>query len=195
MRKYEEEHYRLEKIREDIYPWVKGELIDYQVINGKEISDKDTPLITFAGDLHIILVIHRGNDTYEIIRDKMLPVDCDIEELYHIACANLARDVKFVISQTLYGGFGIVADGYHEASSLCFQQIWTMCADKLNDDLLIIAPAKDTVVFLPVKDKEKLPYMKEYAKQAYERNRDKISLQIFRFSRKRKELTVYEETD
>lgn len=35
--------------------------------------------------------------------------------------------------------------------------------------------------------------MKEYAKQAYERNTDKISLQIFRFSRKRKELTVYEE--
>ena len=101
--------------------------------------------------------------------------------------------MKFVISQTLYGGFGIVADGYHEASSLCFKQIWTMCADKLNDDLLIIAPAKDTVVFLPMKDKEKLPYMKEYAKQAYERNTDKISLQIFRFSRKRKELTVYEE--
>lgn len=112
------------------------------MINGKEISEKDTPLIAFAGDLHIVLVINRGNDTYEIIRDKMLPADCDIEELYRIACANLVRDVKFVVSQTLYGGFGIVADGYHEASSLCFQHIWTMSADKLKDDLLIIAPAR-----------------------------------------------------
>lgn len=193
MRKYEEEKYRLDKIREKIYPWIKGELIDYQVINGKEISEQDTPLITFLGDLHVVLVINRGNDTYEIIRDNMLPPNCDIEELYHIACANLARDVKFVISQTLYGGFGILADGYHEASSLCFQQIWKMCAEKLEDDLLIMVPAKDTVVFLPLRDKEKLSYMKEYAKQAYERNRDKISLQIFRFSQTRKELTVYEE--
>lgn len=195
MRKYEEEHYQLDKIKDKIYPWVKGELIDYQVINGKEISSKDTPLITFAGDLHIVLVINRGNDTYEIIRDKMLPEDCNIEELYHIACANLVRDVKFVVSQTLYGGFGIVADGVHEASALCFQQIWTMCVEKLKDDLLIIAPSKDTVVFLPAREKEKLSYMKEYARQAYERNKDKISLQIFRFVRKRKELTVYEETD
>ncbi|WP_461811923.1 hypothetical protein [Faecalimonas sp.] len=193
MRKYEEEKYRLDKIREKIYPWVKGELVDYQVINGKDISAQDTPLITFVGNLHIVLVINRGNDTYEIIRDKMLPPDCDIEELYHTACANLVRDVEFVVSQTLYGGFGIVADGYHEASSLCFQQIWKMCAEKLKDDLLIMAPAKDTVVFLPLGQKEKLPYMKEYAKQAYERNRDKIGLQIFRFSRTRKELTVYEE--
>ena len=195
MRKYEEEHYRLDKIKDKIYPWVKGELIDCQVINGKEISAKDTPLITFVGDLHIVLVINRGNDTYGKIRDKMLPDDCNIEELYHIACANLVRDVKFVISQTLYGGFGIVADGFHEASALCFRQIWTMCAEKLKDDLLIIAPAKDTVVFLPMKEKEKLSYMKEYARQAYERNKDKISLQIFRFVRKRKELTVYGETD
>lgn len=193
MRKYEEDKYRLDTIREKIYPWVKGELIDYQIINGKDISAQDTPLIKFVGDLHIILVINRGNDTYEIIRDKMLPPDCDIEELYHIACANLVRDVKFVISQTLYGGFGIVADGYHEASSLCFQQIWKMCAEKLEDDLLIMTPTKDMVLFLPLKDKEKLPYMKEYAKQAYERNRDKISLQILKFLRVRKELTVYEE--
>ena len=46
-----------------------------------------------------------------------------------------------------------------------------------------------------MKEKEKLSYMKEYARQAYERNKDKISLQIFRFVRKRKELTVYGETD
>lgn len=32
MRKYEEEHYRLDKIKDNIYPWVKGELIDYKVI-------------------------------------------------------------------------------------------------------------------------------------------------------------------
>ena len=193
MKKCEEEKYLLKNIEDKIYPWIKESLIDHHALNGKNISPSDTPIISFVGDLMIILVIHRGNDVYEILKDNMLPEGCNIEELYHKACQNLARDVKFVISQTLYGGYGIIADGYHEASALCFKHIWQMCCDKLKDDLIIIAPSKDTVVFLPAKQKEKLPYMIEYANQAYERNQDKISVKPLLFSRKRKELTVYEE--
>ena len=37
------------------------------------------------------------------------------------ACENLARDVEFVIGNTWYGAFGIIADGLHEASSLMLQ--------------------------------------------------------------------------
>ena len=122
MKKCEEEKYLLENIEDKIYPWVKESLIDHHVLNGKNISPADTPLISFVGDLMIVLVIHRGNDSYEILKDNMLPEGCNIEELYHKACQNLARDVKFVISQTLYGGYGIIADGYHEASSLCFKK-------------------------------------------------------------------------
>lgn len=179
----------------NIYPWVKETLTDVQVINGKHISEEDTPMIAFVGDLKIVFVRHNGNDEYEIVKDDMLPADCDIEALYHTACENLVRDVKFVISQTLYGGFGIIADGYHEASSLCFQYIWQMCADKLQDDLIIMAPAKDTVVFLPMKEKDKLPQMLLYAGQAYERNQDKISMKPLLYLRERKELTTYEETN
>ena len=193
MKKYEEEKYRLQNIEDKIYPWVKGDLTDHMALNGKNISMEDTPVISFVGDLKIIFVINRGNDVYEILKDKMLPEDCRIEELYYKACQNLARDVEFVISQTLYGGFGIIADGHHEASSLCFKHIWQMCTEKLNDDLIIIAPAKDTVVFIPAKDKERLSHMKEYAQQAYERNQDKISITPLLFSKERKELTVYEE--
>lgn len=195
MRKYEEEHYLLDNIKDKIYPWIKEELVDHQVLNGKNISIKDTPVISFIGDLKIVFVIHRDNDTYEIIKDNMLPPECDVESLYHIACENLVRDVKFVISQTLYGGFGIIADGYHEASALCFQYIWQMCADKLEDDLIIMVPAKDTVLFLPAGNKEKLPQMYEYAKEAYKRNLDKISVKPLVYLRERKELTVYEETN
>ena len=135
MRKYEEERYLFENIRHKIYPWVKETLVDYQALNGKYISPKDTPIVSFVGDLMIIFVIERGEDTYEIIKDNMLPPDLAIEELYQIACENLARDVKFVISNTMYGGFGILADGHHEASSLCFKHIWSMCVDKLQEDI------------------------------------------------------------
>lgn len=193
MKKYEEEHYLLENIREHIYPWVKESLVDHQALNGKYISEKDTPLISFVGDLMVILVIDRGDDAYEIVKDNMLPPDCDIEQLYYTACENLARDIKFVISHTLYGGFGILADGHHEASSLCLQYIWNMCAEKLNDDIVIMAPAKDMVLFAPAGSQNLIDGMKLYGEEAFERNKDKVSRQLLIFRREGKELAVYEE--
>ena len=102
-------HYLYENIKDKIYPWVKESLVDHKALNGKYISDKDTPIVSFAGDLMVIFVIERDKDTYEILKDNMLPPDTDMELLYHTACENLARNVKFVIGHTLYGGFSIIA--------------------------------------------------------------------------------------
>lgn len=183
MKKYEEEHYLFENIKNHIYPWIKESLTDHKALNGKFISEKDTPIVSFVGDLMIVFVIERGEDTYEILKDNMLPPDADIEEIYQTACENLAKNVKFVISNTLYGGFGIIADGHHEASSLCFKQIWSMCADKLEDDLVIMVPAKDMVLFVPAGNQEQLEAMVAYGTEAYERNLDKISKKLLRFTR------------
>ena len=143
MKKYEEEHYLYDNIKEQIYPWVSSTLSLPETLNGKNISEKDTPLIEFVGALKILFVIKRGEETYEVIKDNMLPPECDIPALYHQACENLVRDVEFVIGNTMYGAFSILADGKHEASSLCFQHIWNVCAEKLQDDLLIMAPRTD----------------------------------------------------
>lgn len=192
MKKYEEEHYLFENIKNHIYPWIKESLTDHKALNGKFISEKDTPIVSFVGDLMIVFVIERGEDTYEILKDNMLPPDADIEEIYQTACENLAKNVKFVISNTLYGGFGIIADGHHEASSLCFKQIWSMCADKLEDDLVIMVPAKDMVLFVPAGNQEQLEAMVAYGTEAYERNLDKISKKLLRFTREGKELITNE---
>lgn len=192
MKKYEEEHYLFENIKEHIYPWVKESLVDHAALNGKFISHTDTPIVSFVGELMIIFVIERGEDTYEIIKDNMLPPDCDIEALYHKACENLARDVEFVISHTWYGGFGIVADGHHEASALCFKHIWNLCAEKLDDDIVIMAPAKDTILFVPASQEETLKEMTAYGEEAYKRNLDKISTQLFLYTKEGKELLTYD---
>ena len=192
MRKYEEERYLFENIKHKIYPWVKETLVDYQALNGKYISPNDTPIISFVGDLMIIFVIERGEDTYEIIKDNMLPPGINIEELYQTACENLAKNVKFVISNTMYGGFGILADGHHEASSLCFKHIWSMCVDKLQEDIIIMAPAKAMVLFVPAGNQKLLDDMYAYGLEAYNRNKDKISTKLLRFTKREKELVVYE---
>ena len=183
MKKYEEEHYKFEKIKDCIYPWVKGELRDSKALNGKNISEKDTPVIAFVGDLKIIFAIKRSEDSYEILKDNMLPPEVEIEELYHTACENLVCDVEFVIGNTWYGGFGIIADGIHEASALCFKHIWQVCVDKLKDDLLIAVPSKETVLFVPASNEEAAKKLKEDVENGYHAGTDAISKSLFRFSK------------
>lgn len=194
MRKYEEEQYLFENMKESIYPWITQSLTEPLALNGKNISTKDTPLIPFVGDLMILFVIKRGEEAYEIIKDNMLPPDCDIEALYQLACENLVRDVEFVIGNTMYGAFAILADGYHEASSLCFKHIWNVCAEKLKDDLMIMVPAKDTVLFAPASQEEAVAKMKLHAEQSYAADRNRISSNLFIFTKDGKELLAYDET-
>ena len=175
MKKYEEEKYRLENIKEHIYPWVKAELSDTQALNGKHFSEKDAPVIGFLGDLNVVFAIKRDEDVYEILKDNMLPPECDVIELYHKACENLNRDVEFVVANTWYGGYGIVADGHHEASAVCYKHIWQVCADKLKDDLVIMIPRKDTVLFAPAGNQEVVDKMIAHGEQAYEQGENKIS--------------------
>ena len=193
MKKYEEEKYRMENIEDKIYPWVKEELRDSHALNGKNISERDTPLISFVGDLTVLLVIQRGEDAYEIIKDNMLPPDCDIERLYYKACENLARDVEFIFGHTWYGGYAVLADGHHEASSLCLRHIWDVCVQKLDDDLVIMAPSKDMVLFVPAGDEEKLARMIEFGREAYERSQDRVSRSLMVFTKEGKELLAYDE--
>ncbi len=193
MRKYEEKKYLFENIKDRIYPWVKEELRDSKAQNGKNISEKDTPIVSFINGLSIIFVIKRDEDVYEVLKDNMLPPGCDVEALYYKACENLARDVEFVFANTWYGGFAVLADGWHEGSSLCLKHIWQVCVDKLKDDLIIAAPTRETVLFAPASQEKVVERMVSHAEQAYDQAKDKVSRKRMLFSKDRKELTAYED--
>ena len=185
-------HYKWETIEDQVYPWIKNELTDTQALNGKHFSEKDAPVVVFLGELKIIFVIKRNADVFEVLKDSMLPPGCDIEDVYSKACENLVRDVEFVIGNTWYGAFAVLADGHHEASALCLKHIWQVCVDKLKDDLIIIAPAKDTVLFAPAGQPEVVKKMEDHAKMAYDQSEDQISLEKLRFLADRRELVIYE---
>lgn len=191
MKKYEEKHYRYENIKERIYPWIKEEFKDSHALNGKRLS-KETVAISFLGDLKIVFAIKRGEDSYEILQDNMIAPEMEIEQLYRAACENLVRDVEFVIGNTWYGAYGIIADGIHEASALCFKHIWDVCVEKLKDDLVIMVPSKDTILFAPAAQEKVVKEMIDHGKKAYEAATDHISEQVFIFSQSGKELSLYE---
>lgn len=191
MKKYEEERYRYEKIRDRIYPWIKNELTDSHALNGKRMR-KNTAAIAFVGELKVVFAIKRDGDSYEIVTDSMLPPDIDMEAVYHTACENLVRDVEFVIGNTWDGAYSIIADGIHEASAVCFKHIWQVCVNKLKDDLVIMVPCKDTVLFAPAGQKKVAEEMFSHGRRAYETGTDRITDTVFVFSKEKEELAVYE---
>ena len=89
--------------------------------------------------------------------------------------------MEFVIGNTWYGAFAVLADGHHEASALCLKHIWQVCVDKLKDDLIIIAPAKDTVLFAPAGQPEVVKKMEDHAKMAYDRVKTRSAWRSFVF--------------
>lgn len=190
MKKYEEKHYSYENIKDNIYPWIKNEMADSHALNGKHLSE-DVTALEFLGDMKIVFAIRRGKDSYEIMTDNMISPDTDIMQMYHTACENLVRDVEFVIGNTWYGAYVIVADGIHEASSVCFKHIWQVCADKLKDDLIIMVPNKETVLFAPFGQQKVVSEMLEQGKQLYDTSTDSITDGVFIFTREGKELSVY----
>ena len=192
MRKYEEEHYRFEHIKDKIYPWIVRDLKDVKAINKGMLSEKDTALLQFDEELKVAFAIKRGEEIYEILQDAMLPPQTDVLCVYQKACENLAKDIEFVISNTMYGAFGILADGMHEASAICLQSIWQTCADKLEDDLLIAVPAKDAVLFARMNDTQAVKTMIQHAKGEYDRGVGTLTLQLYRYRKDEKLFEKYE---
>lgn len=190
MKKYEEKHYSYENIKDRIYPWIKKEMSDSLALNGKHLAG-DVTALEFLGDMKIVFAIRRGEDSYEIVTDNMLPPGTDVIQLYHTACENLVRDVEFVVGNTWYGAYVIVADGIHEASAVCFRHIWQVCADKLEDDLILMVPSRETVLFAPRSQQKVVSEMLEQGKQLYDTGKDRVTEGVFLFSREGKELTVY----
>lgn len=192
MKKYEEEHYLYEKIKDKIYPVIRNHFYDRDALNGKQLSGKDTTAVQFAGDMLILFAIQRGEESYEILKDAMLPPEISVEELFETACVNLARDVEFVIGNTWYSAYAIIAEGKYESSALCLKHIWKVCVEKLKEDLVICVPARDTVFFAPVSQTRVVEKMKEDCRKAYEGTQYPVSRILLQYSMKEGKLTVYE---
>ncbi|MGF6989923.1 hypothetical protein M2150_001166 [Lachnospiraceae bacterium PM6-15] len=166
-----------------IYPVVRKE---------NSFSAKEYPVVKFLPGLDVLFVREQGG-VYEYLRDKDLPSDADGLLMYQASLQNLSEIIDYSIVHTPYGGFAIFSDDEFEASALLFKQIWTMCAEKLADDLFVLAPANNTVLFIPKNGQGLLQDMLDHGKSVYDLSAQKISLQLYVFSREKEVLESYEE--
>ena len=179
-----------ENIKDKIYPWIKRRLNDSETENDR-VLEIDLPEIEFFGDLVVLFVIDVG-ENFEVLQRSEVPENISDEELYEIACQNLARDVRFQVVQANYGGYGILADGDHEAGALCLGFIWDCCVDLIGEDLIVAVPAKDTVLITGKSQSAQLEDMKKLASDILSNGNRTLTRHLFLYSIETKSFSVFE---
>ena len=66
-----------------------------------------------------------------------------------------------------------------------------MCVDKLQDDIIIVVPSRETVLFAPAGQTDVIKKMIDHAEKSFEVDGGAITKQIYVFTKAGKELKVY----
>ena len=185
--------------KDKIYPWIKVVYEPEEDVPNStqviELSEEDSPVRkTWLGNLDVFYVIDEG-DSFNIILNRDMSTDLTLEQLHEIAITNLDRDVEFCFNETVFGGYGLVARGDHEAGSLCLDGIWHWCADQLNDNLVVAVPAKDMIMMVPVSDNEKIIKLKEFVTEFFKDGERLLTKQLYLFDREQNTWTIWGQTE
>jgi len=179
-----------DEVKNKIYPWVKSSL-SYEEILGDKIISIDLLEKKLIADLVVFFALDRGDD-FRVLRPMDIPKDYSIEVLYKLACQNLTRDITFKIVLTNYGGYGICADGNHEAGALCLDHIWEYIADRMDENFIVSAPNKDVITFVAQSQTEALIKMKELSSNSFKNGDRALTEHLFLYDIEQKKFTVYE---
>ncbi|MDR1409479.1 MAG: DUF1444 family protein [Oscillospiraceae bacterium] len=180
----------LDEMKLKIYPWIKVTLGNAPDGQSKEYH-ADLLMKPFLADLVIMFAVDMGN-RFELLQQSHLPEGMTLDALYDIAVQNLADNVKFELTPTSYGGYGILADGDHEAGALCLSYIWEFCADKIGEDVVVAVPSKDMVLMVGESQPEELAQMKALASKIIEGGERMLTRNLFLYSKSEKRFSVYE---
>lgn len=179
-----------DEIKDKIYPWIKKMINSESNDNQKEIT-VDIPEKSFLADLFIIFVVDSG-DCFNVLQRSQMPEKMSEEELYELAVNNLANNIRFTLQPTNYGGYGIIADGNHEAGALCLNYLWEFCAEQIGENLIIAVPSKDMVLMVGQSQIEELNKMKILSSDIVRSGNKTLTEHLFLYSVEQRKFTVYE---
>ena len=184
-----------------IYPrlkknWSKKPLEEVSLLAVNEHDYGDMPMFRIW-DSYIICLMQDSGSVYSYLTYDALPQGIDVAALRDKAFENLSRDVSFRYEQSKNNKeiFGILCGGNFEAESLLFKGIWTELGEKFDDDLMVVAPTKDMVLFTKAGSRKHCNQLIDMGSEIFERNRKEspnllFSRDVFMFSRKDEEFRI-----
>ena len=175
-----------------VFPWLKQALPLETAPGepGSEVYEADLPSLDFLGDLRIMFAIDRDGH-YKLLQRHDMPPGMSEAELLALAKKNLGEQVQFDLTGTSYGGYGILADGDHEANALCLDFIWDAIAGQIKKDLVVAVPARDCLFMADAADPEQIAAMVAIAADVFANSDRVLTDTLFLFEAESKTFTVY----
>ena len=184
-----------------IYPRLKLNISE----NKDEIKLEDAPesfvSIRYFDNKYALVLLQDCGDFFHLLsldelESQNLYTEDNVTSLFNTSLDNLCKNVEYRMQEITESGiYGIIAGGYFESEILCLNHMWKDISEKLDDDLLISAPAKDLVFFIPLNKTDLIEEFLNYSKKSYdyvhENNIKTIfTKDIFIYSREEDKITI-----
>lgn len=146
------------------------------------------------GDMTLFFQIDRG-DFWEVMIKENLPESISVDDVFSIALSNLYARYKceIILSHHFLGYEVLSEDTNFTASVLYLGNLWINLANRLNDNLIIALPARDTVLIVEESKKDTIDEMREVVKTIYtDSGKFQLSQMLYKFDLEDKTFSVYE---
>lgn len=151
--------------RNSLLPWIMA-LPPAHAESGDPALPDDLLVKDFVADL-VIALASVEDDHITLLRRRDLAESADVDELYRTAIKNMTERVEFMFTGTMYGGYGILAGGDHEATALCLDFIWDFCSREIGRDLVVAVPARDCLFMAAADDADQVEAMNTLCRDVF----------------------------
>ena len=137
----------------------------------------------WLGNLKIFYAIDQG-DSVSLIMQEELPEGYSVQDIHKISSQNLENNIEYHFNKLNFeGGYGLLADGDYEASSIILDNIWNWISDELEDDIIVGIPTKDLVMMTPLSDTNGIINLASAISDVFEDGDHLLSKSLFYYSK------------
>ncbi|MGG5369382.1 DUF1444 family protein [Enterococcus sp. AZ196] len=181
-----------DQIRSAIFPMPRSSDVVTVQFNdeGKEMSKVHKHYI---GDITIFYQVDRGT-FWEVLLKENLPPTISLEEIDHLAYQNLTNNFRCeIILSSRFLGYEIYSSEEMTACSLLLPNLWGNLSNRLEDDLVVSFPARDSVLIVEASKKAEVQELKQLTETIYQENEKPVSRLIYQFSRETHQFSLLNE--
>ncbi len=113
----------------------------------------------FIGDMVLVYAIDYPDHVAYVTQSHLDDAQVTLTQLQQAADLNLSLKLDETQFQQQNGSFMVITDGFYESSMVLDSALWADIARQLGDDLVMIVPARDLVVFAPASNAEAIGFL------------------------------------
>ncbi|MDA9207698.1 DUF1444 family protein [Octadecabacter sp.] len=113
----------------------------------------------FLGDMILVYAIDYPDHVAYVTQSHLDDAQVTLTQLRQAADLNLSQKLDETQFQQQNGSFMVITDGFYESSMVLDSALWANLSRQLDDDLVMIVPARDLVVFAPASNADAVNFL------------------------------------